>query len=398
MFFAVWAKNRCELFVNEADQPSPAPGVTLRSAGLGDLDALVALETAAFVGDRVSRRSFRHLLTRGNASSWVAEAAGTMLGYVTVLFSRGTSMARIYSIAVAPEARGRGVGRLLLAAAEDAARDHECSQVRLEVRQDNPEAIRLYEGAGYRRFGMVADYYEDHAAALRLSKPLARQLGLDMVRVPYYAQSTDFTCGPAALMMAMATHEPDLVLDRKLELRLWREATTIFMTSGHGGCGPYGLALAAWKRGFGVRVYVNEQGPLLLDSVRTPDKKEVMRLVQEDMLEELEALGIPLHHRAVGPDELERLSAAGGIALVLISSYRIYGERFPHWVVVTGFDSGYIHMHDPYIDVANGETFADCINMPVLRREFAAMARYGRSGLKAVVMVYPYRAGATAGA
>jgi hypothetical protein len=38
-------------------------------------------------------------------------------------------------------------------------------------------------------------------------------------------------------------------------------------------------------------------------------------------------------------------------ALVLISSYRIYGERFPHWVVVTGFDAHYIYVHDPLVDV-----------------------------------------------
>jgi len=32
---------------------------------------------------------------------------------------------------------------------------------------------------------------------------------------------------------------------REEEINLWREATTIFMTSGHGGCHPIGLALAA---------------------------------------------------------------------------------------------------------------------------------------------------------
>jgi uncharacterized protein YvpB len=76
------------------------------------------------------------------------------------------------------------------------------------------------------------------------------------------------------------------------------------------------------------------------------------------------------------------------VPLVLISSYRIYRERFPHWVVVTGFDEQYIFMHDPYIDVETGETVSDCINMPVLRRDFERMARYGRSGQKAVVLVY----------
>jgi len=361
----------------------------VRPAELGDLDALVALENRSFETDRLSRRSFRHLMTRGHAAILVAEETdGAVSGYVLLLFSAGTSAARIYSIAVDPDARGRGVGRLLIEAAEAAAGTQECSEVRLEVRKDNADAIRLYEALGYRRFGVVSDYYEDHEDALRYRRSLAPQLGLDMVRVPYYAQSTDFTCGPACLMMAMSAHDPGLPLGRKLELRLWREATTIFMTAGHGGCGPYGLSLAAWHRGFGAEVYVDARRALLVDSVRSREKKEVMRLVHEDMLEEMASLGVPLQRRAVPPEELEALFAGGGIPLVLISSYRIYKERFPHWVVITGFDDRYVYMHDPYIDTDYGETIADCINMPVLRKDFAAMSRYGRGNQRAVVVVY----------
>jgi hypothetical protein len=64
-------------------------------------------------------------------------------------------------------------------------------------------------------------------------------------------------------------------------------------------------------------------------------------------------------------------------------------------VVVTVLHARYIYMHDPYVDEENGETLADCINMPVLRRDFAAMGRYGRANLRAVVVVSPQR---TAGA
>ena len=84
--------------------------------------------------------------------------------------------------------------------------------------------------------------------------------------------------------------------DRKLELRIWREATTIFMTSGHGGCGPYGLALAAVKRGFEVEIYVSDAGVHFVDSVRSPEKKQVISLVQEDMQDQLEELNVPIHN------------------------------------------------------------------------------------------------------
>ena len=355
---------------------------------MDDIPALLAIEKQCFTTDRLSRRSFRHLLTRGHAITLLDENDGRIRGYVLLLFSRGTSMARLYSIAVHPEYGRRGVGDRLLEEAESAALERDCVSMRLEVRRDNPASLALFRRHGYRQFEEVLDYYEDHMDALRFEKRLVPYLRAELVKVPYYQQTLDFTCGPAALMMAMKALDPTIELNRKLELRLWREATTIFMTSGHGGCGPYGLALSAHRRGFGLEIHVNEDNVFLVDSVRSPEKKEVMRLVQEDWIEELRQLPVVLRRGSLGVDELRQKFEAGGIALVLISSYRIYGERFPHWVVVTGFDDHYIYMHDPLVDSAKGEIVTDSINLPVPHREFQRMARYGKAGQKAVLILY----------
>jgi ribosomal-protein-alanine N-acetyltransferase len=48
--------------------------------------------------------------------------------------------------------------------------------MRLEVRQDNSAAIRLYERLGYRRFAARQGYYEDGEDAWRYEKKL-RPLG-----------------------------------------------------------------------------------------------------------------------------------------------------------------------------------------------------------------------------
>ena len=56
-------------------------------------------------------------------------------------------------------ARGRGVARRLLAAIEDSARAAGCRRVILETGDRQPEAIALYDSAGYRRipdFGFYA--------------------------------------------------------------------------------------------------------------------------------------------------------------------------------------------------------------------------------------------------
>jgi ribosomal protein S18 acetylase RimI-like enzyme len=139
----------------------------LRVAVVGDLPRLLQLEECCFAGDRISRRSFRRLLA--------AETSATLLGeqgYVMLLFRSGSMLARIYSIAVDPRARGRGLGRVLVEQAEGVARARQRNTMQLEVRVDNEPAIRLYESLGYRSIARFENYYQDGCAALRYRKAL----------------------------------------------------------------------------------------------------------------------------------------------------------------------------------------------------------------------------------
>lgn len=359
----------------------------IRNAAVEDLDALVAIENRCFETDRISRRNFRYLLTKANAATLLDQAQGTVRGYAMLLFHAGTSLARLYSYAVDLPFRRQGLGEELVRAAEQLALAHDCVSLRLEVRRDNLASLRLFEKSGYRYLEMVPDYYEDHADALRFEKMLVPHLQPELARVPYYQQTLDFTCGPASLMMAMKALRPELELDRKLELRIWRESTTVFMTSGHGGCGPYGLALSAFKRNFDVEVFVNDDGALFINSVRDPEKRVVISLVQEDFVEELKGLPVKLVYGALNIADLQAKMEEGGIPLVLISSYRMYQEKFPHWVVITGYDERYVYVHDPYVDSGAGKTLTDCICLPILKQDFQRMARYGKTGQKAVVII-----------
>jgi ribosomal protein S18 acetylase RimI-like enzyme len=354
---------------------------------MADIDHLFALERACFDDDRISRRQFRHLLSRANAVVLVAEDDSRLLGNVVVLFNRATSTARIYSIAVDPQVRGQGIASRLVAAAEEAAWSRQRAWMRLEVRKDNAASIRLFESRGYHRFGEHRHYYADHADAWRYEKTLRPASGTDLLPIPYYRQSLDFTCGPAALMMAMHALDTTVEPSRSLELRLWREATTIFMTSGHGGCGPYGLGLAAARRGFDVEIYVTDPGVHFIDSVRDPDKKEVIALVQEDMRAQLQGLGVMIHHAALDPQQLRAHFQAGAIPLALLSSWQIYEARVPHWVVISGFDDHFVFVNDPFVDEEKGETELDSINMPIANDTFHHIARYGRRALRAIVLV-----------
>ncbi len=114
------------------------------------------------------------------------EAAALDPDYVT-LIARGTDgtplgFARFHprgvagspylaSIAVAPEARGTGVGTTLLAAGE--ARFPKARFMFLCVSDFNPRARALYEREGYALVGALPDYIVDGRAELLMVKRLA---------------------------------------------------------------------------------------------------------------------------------------------------------------------------------------------------------------------------------
>lgn len=361
----------------------------IRPALVEDLPVLLELENSCFEGDRITARQFRYLLTKAHSRTLVFEEDGQLLGYVMILFSRATSVARIYSIAVDQAARGRGIARQLISAAESESLENEKTSVRIETREDNIASRTLFTDMGYRPFTRVLDYYEDHEAAIRMEKNIHPERSAKDMSVPYYPQTLEFTCGPACLMMAMKSLDSQQEMSRREELRLWREATTIFMTSGIGGCGPQGLALAAVRRGFGAEIYLNSPETFLIDSVRSEEKKQIMKLVQDDMTEQCEQENIPIYHQSLSMNLLQWCLDQGGVPLVLISSWAIYQERFPHWIVVIDMDDHFVYAHDPFIDYEKGETLADSLSMPIGHTEFQRMARYGKKGLRAAVVIWP---------
>ncbi|WP_170132266.1 GNAT family N-acetyltransferase/peptidase C39 family protein [Hoeflea marina] len=358
----------------------------IRPATIDDIDALDGIEQATFSTDRISRRSFRALIDRPTAATLVAELDGVLAGYTMILFRAGTGMARLYSLAVSPAFAGKGVGRALLAAAEHAAMEHDRILLRLEVREDNVGAIGLYKSAGYRRIGRHDGYYEDGMAALRLEK-LLRGQDITRSQTPFYEQSTDFTCGSACLLMALGRFRSPDFLTPLWEIRLWREATTVFMLAGPGGCEPYGLAVVARDHGLVPEVWCSTHDMLFLETVRDAEKRRVMELAQTDFRARAAEAGIATHIGAFTMDALRDRLARGDAAIVLVSGYLMMGKKVPHWVLAHGDDGRHILVHDPWVEDELGETAADAANIPVPYAIFDRIARYGRTGLRAAVLI-----------
>jgi ribosomal protein S18 acetylase RimI-like enzyme len=142
----------------------------VRVAVAKDIDSLQRLEETAFRGDRLTRRSFRRWLRHSLCVFLVCERAGKIAGYILIGFRRGSRRARMYSLAVDPAWRRRGIALLLIEKAEQATWDAGALSMRLEVAANNAAAVQLYRKLGYMQFGVYRDYYEDHSDALRMEK------------------------------------------------------------------------------------------------------------------------------------------------------------------------------------------------------------------------------------
>lgn len=370
--------------MRHAVSPRTSP-IRLRRGLPSDAAELARIENEVFATDRISDRSFRRFLESANAGVLVAEINGAVAGYALVLYRAASTVARLYSIATAPEWSGRGVAKRLLAAAEEQALARECVFMRLEVHEDNAAAISLYRESGYQPSGRAEEYYEDKGHALlfekRLSPPLARLRSPP----PYFHQTTEFTCGPACLMMALAWADPGVRMSPGLEFKLWRESTTIFMTSGHGGCDPYGLAVTLKQHGLEPEIHVSKRGPYFLETVRSEEKRRVMRLTQEDFRREAMRLRIPTHLTPLDRKGLNDAFDQGAVAIVLVSGYHMVRRREPHWVFAFGRDGHYVLVHDPAAKMDDkGVAVAATFAAPWT--EFERMMRFGRD-LRAAVLI-----------
>ncbi|MBB4658113.1 GNAT family N-acetyltransferase [Parvularcula dongshanensis] len=135
-----------------------------------DAQLLDEVHRAAFPEPLFGPAYWRADRSRAPALCLVAEEAGRVLAYCDG-FTAGEG-GDVNSIAVRPEARGRGVGHLVLTAFLNAAYARGAVVIHLEVATDNAPALALYDRAGFERVGTRRDYYGPGADAAVLARPL----------------------------------------------------------------------------------------------------------------------------------------------------------------------------------------------------------------------------------
>jgi putative acetyltransferase len=147
---------------------------TVRRAEPGDAAALVALGSEVGrepegwlitsngwrgVGDE--RRYLRALRRYPHAAVFVAEEDGRIVGRLSLARDRHPASAHVADLGlmVAAPYRRRGIGRALLEAAVEWAREAGVTKLELHVFPHNEPAIRLYESFGFEREGYRRAHY-----------------------------------------------------------------------------------------------------------------------------------------------------------------------------------------------------------------------------------------------
>ena len=120
-----------------------------------DRDAVVALWRACGLTRPWNDPDADFDLALAGATSTVLVARGDAGIEGSIMLGFDGHRGWVYYLAVAPERQRGGMGRTLMAAAENWLRDCGCPKIQLMVREDNDAALGFYEALGLERQKVV---------------------------------------------------------------------------------------------------------------------------------------------------------------------------------------------------------------------------------------------------
>jgi ribosomal-protein-alanine N-acetyltransferase len=130
--------------------------VTIRRAGIADAGLIAALHAASFA-QAWSAEDFARFLTNPLCRCLLASAP-IPNGFVVVRVA--ADEAEVLTLAVAPEARRRGLAALLMRSLQEELIAAGTRRLYLEVGVVNEAAVALYEGLGFEKAGRRPGYYQ----------------------------------------------------------------------------------------------------------------------------------------------------------------------------------------------------------------------------------------------
>lgn len=143
---------------------------SLEMAKPSDLKAVLELEQLCFNAESFTRRQLRYLISKAKGHFLLSRKGNQISAFMVLLGKKNSSFMRLYSIAVSPNFRGRGLARHLLTEAAKLAKADGFRYIHLEVSEINEAAVKLYLCEGFEVFGERRAYYKNGSKALLMRK------------------------------------------------------------------------------------------------------------------------------------------------------------------------------------------------------------------------------------
>ena len=147
--------------------------IKIEDASLTHLNKLFEIEQQCFTKEAFTKQQISYLIADYNTISLVAKINNEIVGFTILQLEAedDSTFGHIITLNVAPNFRRKGVAQKMLQETESILKSRGIAECRLEVRQDNTAAIKLYKQLGYREISVLDRYY-GKAHGLYLEKTL----------------------------------------------------------------------------------------------------------------------------------------------------------------------------------------------------------------------------------
>lgn len=172
-----------------------------------------------------------------------------------------------------------------------------------------------------------------------------------MFNVPYYAQSSEFSCGPACVVMVMKHFDRKIGMGRQLEFEIWRKCNMI----GIRGADPYGLSVPLLDTGYDVRL-ITQHSKVVDSDLWTRRRRG--RFSAEDIALSLFGMnenrkralekGLAIQYKRPVVKDIMCGVNVRSVPISLVHMGVVHSLNIPHWVVVTDVDEESVTFNDPY--------------------------------------------------
>jgi ribosomal-protein-alanine N-acetyltransferase len=135
--------------------------IKIEDASLKHLDKLFEIEEQCFTEEAFSKQQISYLLTDYNTIGLIAKSESEIAGFIIIQLENEDDalFGHIITLNVATKYRRKGVAQTILHETEKILKSRGITECRLEVRQDNTSAIKLYQHLGYQEIGKLERYY-----------------------------------------------------------------------------------------------------------------------------------------------------------------------------------------------------------------------------------------------